>query len=315
MKILNTILLSMVAVAAMGQNCEPIKFGDFDSWIVRNIKESGIIGGNTRTLYEVGPSQTIDGAVPYTNKGGSPWGTSNIYAKVSGITKTNTTVFREPRGNGFCAKLETVLQKVKVLGIINIKVLAAGSVFLGETIEPIKDTKNPMAKIRAGMPFMRRPKALVVDYKVKLTDEPNRIYESMSSRREVKGMDMPDIILVLQKRWEDEEGNIHALRVGTMFHRFTKSTDDWVNGARFTIHYGDITKESYYKSYMGLIQGEETKYAINSKGKNVKILEEGWADADTTPTHMILQFDSSYGGAYVGTIGTTLWIDNVKLEY
>ena len=30
---------------------ELIKFGDFDQWIVRNIKESGIIGGDTKQLY------------------------------------------------------------------------------------------------------------------------------------------------------------------------------------------------------------------------------------------------------------------------
>ncbi|MCF0188238.1 MAG: PCMD domain-containing protein [Bacteroidaceae bacterium] len=304
----------MLSVLSYGQTYEKIKYGDFDSWVVRTIKESGIIGGNTRTLYEVGPSRTIDGAVPYTSNGASPWGTSNVLAKVSGITKTNTTVVREKRGEGYCAKLETVLQKVKVLGIINIKVLAAGSVFLGETIEPITSTKNPMAKIKAGMPFTKRPKALVFDYKIKLMDSPNRIYESMSSRREVKGMDMPDVILVLQKRWEDADGNIHALRVGTMFHRFTKSTE-WVNNARFEIKYGDITKESCYQSYMGLITGDDTKYAPNSKGKNVKIIEEGWASADETPTHMILQFDSSYGGAYTGTVGTTFWVDNVRLEY
>ena len=29
---------------------ELIKFGDFDQWIVRNIKESGIIGGDTKQL-------------------------------------------------------------------------------------------------------------------------------------------------------------------------------------------------------------------------------------------------------------------------
>ena len=45
------------------------------------------------------------------------------------------------------------------------------------------------------------------------------------------------------------------------------------------------------------------------------VKEEGWASADETPTHIILKFDSSHGGAYVGTIGNTLWVDNVKLVY
>lgn len=61
--------------------------------------------------------------------GGSPWGTSNVMAKVAGITKTNTSVFKEKRGNGFCARLETRIESVKVFGIVNIAVLASGSIF------------------------------------------------------------------------------------------------------------------------------------------------------------------------------------------
>lgn len=30
---------------------------------------------------------------------------------------------------------------------------------------------------------------------------------------------------------------------------------------------------------------------------------------------MMLQFSSSYGGAYIGSPGNTLWIDNVELVY
>ena len=66
---------------------------------------------------------------------------------------------------------------------------------------------------------------------------------------------------------------------------------------------------------MGLVSGSDTYYALNSKGKNVPIIEEGWASADETPTHILLKFDSSHGGAYVGTEGNTLWIDNVKLVF
>ena len=92
----------------------PLKYGDFNQWITRSIKESGIIGGDTKTLYEIGPTQHINGNVAYTNKGGSPWATSNDYEKVSGITKTNNSVYRDKRGNGYCAKLVTHIEKVKV---------------------------------------------------------------------------------------------------------------------------------------------------------------------------------------------------------
>lgn len=236
-------------------------------------------------------------------------------AKVCGITKTNTSVYREKRGNGYCARLETHVEKVKVMRIVDIEVLAAGSVFLGSVPEPITNTSNPMSKLSLGVPFTKRPKAVKFDYKVKLTNDQNRIRQTGFSRvSTVPGRDMPDVLCLLQKRWEDEKGNVYAKRIGTMIHRFDKSTD-WVNGAEFAIQYGDISKKPGFQSYMGLISGDRTQYTRNSKGKMVPIKEVGWADADEVPTHMVLQFDSSYGGAYVGSIGTTLWIDNVHVVY
>ena len=34
----------------------PIKYGDMDQWIIRKVHESGVIGGNTKLLYEIGPT-------------------------------------------------------------------------------------------------------------------------------------------------------------------------------------------------------------------------------------------------------------------
>lgn len=62
-------------------------------------------------------------------------------ARVAGITKTNTSVFPEKRGDGFCARMDTRMESVKVFGIVDITVLAAGSIFLGNVHEPIKGTK------------------------------------------------------------------------------------------------------------------------------------------------------------------------------
>jgi hypothetical protein len=39
------------------------------------------------------------------------------------------------------------------------------------------------------------------------------------------------------------------------------------------------------------------------------------AGKDEHPTHLILQFTSSMGGAFVGSPGNKLWIDNVNLVY
>lgn len=310
------LLLALLATTSVMAQKELFKYGNFDQWIVRNIKESGIIGGEKKTLYEIGPSAVWNENKAYTNQGGSPWGTSNVMAKVAGITKTNTSVYREKRGDGYCACLKTHIEKCVVLGLVNIKVLAAGSVWLGQALEPVTGTSNPMSKLSAGIPFNKRPKAITFDYKVKLSGEPNRIRETGFSRvTTVKGMDMPDVICLLQKRWEDEDGNIYAKRVGTLVHRFNKNTSDWVNGAEFEIWYGDITKHAGYRPYMGLLKGDDTKYSINSKGENVPVKEVGWASENELPTHIILQFDSSYGGAYVGSVGNTLWIDNVGVVY
>ena len=98
------------------QKVEMIPFGDMDHWVVREIHESGIIGGNTKHLYELGPTDTIIGNTAYTNRGGSPWANSNVMAKVAGVVKTNTSVFPERRDNGWCARLETRMESVKVFG-------------------------------------------------------------------------------------------------------------------------------------------------------------------------------------------------------
>lgn len=296
------------------ENVVPFAYGDMDNWIVREIHESGIIGGNTKWLYELGPSDTIVGNTAYRNMGGSPWATSNVMAKVAGVVKTNTSVFPEKRGDGMCARMETRYESVKVFGLVDIEVIAAGSVFLGTVHEPIKGTKNPQAMLQSGVPFSKKPKALRFDYKVKAAPEKNRVRSTGFSRKStVAGQDSLAVILLLQKRWEDAEGNVYSKRVGTMVQRYTESTPDWVNDATYPILYGNITSKPEYKPYMR-IQVEE-RYTLNSKGKSVPIQEVGWAEPGEAPTHMVLQFTSSHGGAYIGSPGNTFWIDDVELIY
>ena len=296
------------------ENVVPFAYGDMDNWIVREIHESGIIGGNTKWLYELGPSDTIVGNTAFRNMGGSPWATSNVMAKVAGVVKTNTSVFPEKRGDGMCARMETRYESVKVFGLVDIEVIAAGSVFLGTVHEPIKGTKNPQAMLQSGVPFSKKPKALRFDYKVKAAPEKNRVRSTGFSRKStVAGQDSLAVILLLQKRWEDAEGNVYSKRVGTMVQRYTESTPDWVNDATYPILYGNITSKPEYKPYMR-IQVEE-RYTLNSTGKSVPIQEVGWAEPGEAPTHMVLQFTSSHGGAYIGSPGNTFWIDNVELIY
>ena len=59
--------------------------------------------------------------------------TSNVYAKVSGVTKGSNAVYPANRtANNRCAKLCTQMERVKVLGLINMDVMVAGSMFLGD---------------------------------------------------------------------------------------------------------------------------------------------------------------------------------------
>lgn len=293
----------------------PVKYGDMEQWVTRKIHESGIIGGKTKLLYELGPTQEIDGNIAYVNQGGSPWGNSNVMAKVMGIVKTNVSVFPEKRETGgYCARLETHIESVKVLGLVNITVLASGSLFLGDMKEPITGTKDGEKALNSGVPFTSRPKAVRYDYKVKMSGQPDRIRQTGFSRKStVPGQDCAIMTCFLQKRTEDEDGNIIAKRVGTAVVRYDK-TEDWRNGATYEIMYGDITRDERYDAeMMGLGAGHY--YARNKEGESVLIQENGWADADEQPTHLILQFTSSLGGAFIGSPGNTLWVDNVHLVY
>lgn len=315
-KTLTATFLLCLALAAPAQSDKVVtlKYGNFDSWLTRTIHESAVIGGADKTLWEIGPVKHLDGNTAYKNAGGSPWGTSNVYAHVSGITKTNNSVYRDKHGSGYCARLETHIEKVKVLGVVNIKVLAAGSVFLGDMTEPITGTKDGLKYMNWGVPFTSRPHALRFDFKFKAAEQANRIkLTGFGGSSEVKGRDKAIATLLLQRRTEDTKGNITAKRVGTMVVTYSKSTSGWIENATYEILYGDIRHNAHYDAAtMGLRQ---TDYARNSKGKSVIVRETGWASAGEAPTHLLIQFSSSHGGAYIGSPGNTLWIDNVRLVY
>ncbi len=307
---LTMVLLLLMAGHAGAEKIVPIRFGNFDQWITRNIKESGLLGGKTKTVYEVGPSQTINGDKAYSNLGGSPWATSNVMAKVMGITKTSNAVFPDRRGAGRCAKLCTMMEHCKAVGLINIDVLVSGTVFLGRMVEPIKSTKNPYSKMEMGIPFTGRPRYLQFDYRL-YAPAGSPIYSSgFGSKKTLTGKDYAEVFILLQHRWEDAKGNIHASRVGTGRQRFGTSTGGWVTSHRIPVWYGDIRSHAGYKSFMGLISREKSYYARNSKGKMVPVIEESWASAGTAPTHVLVMASSGCGTAYTGTVGMTFWVDN-----
>ncbi|MDH6308802.1 hypothetical protein M2451_001368 [Dysgonomonas sp. PFB1-18] len=299
-------------MSAQSGKVESIAFGNMDHWMVRKIKESKVIGSNTKYIYEIATGDTLVD-VAYKNTT-SPWATSSVLAKVKGVTKASITVFPEQRGSGSCARLETRIESVRVLGLFDINVLASGTIFLGEMVEPIKDTSNPQSKLVTGIPFTGRPKALQYDYKVSTGGDCIRS-TGFSGQKKVDKKDMAEVQILLQYRWEEPSGNVYAKRVGTGWERFDKSVGTWQNNHRLEVHYGDISGKNFYGAYMGLKQGEDAYYTRNSKGKMVPIQEVGWALPDEKVTHLIVQFSSSNGGAYTGSTSSKFWIDNVKLAY
>lgn len=311
-----TLLIGTSALRAGAADIELIKYGDFSNWVTRHLHESTVIGGKDKTLYEIGPTRTIEGNKAYVKSPDSPWATSNVYAKVSGIVKTSNAVYPAQRSDGNkCAKLCTQIETVKVLGLINMDVMVAGSIFLGEMIEPITSTSNPYSKMEMGVPFTRRPKSLVFDYKVDMPNVDYRIKSSgFGAKKKIPGRDEAVVFVYLQRRWEDAKGNIHAKRVGTAGKHF-RNGSQWVNGFNLPIRYGDISKQGSMPSYLKLRDKDNSYYARNSKGKMVPVIEEGWDSADAKPTHAIVMFSAGNGAPYVGTEGLTFYVDNVGFKY
>ncbi len=308
-------VLALLSIGLMqAERIVDVPFGNFETWTVRHIKESGMIGGKTRTLYVVAPTDTIDGNIPYVyGKKGNPWSMSDAYAVVAGIHKAAGTVSPEKRGNGTCCRMDAKILDVVVWKVINLHVLVNGTIFWGRTIEPVTTAKDPYRNIDFGVPFTSCPKYLQFDYKCLVSPE-RWIWKAtgLTSPKKIEGHDECEAYLLLQKRWEDSNGNIHALRVGTAYERYDKDQKEWVNAHRIEVKYGDITKNADYKSYMGL---ERPMRAMNSKGKIVPIQEEGWAPVGTTPTHAILVLTSGCYSAFHGHDGNAMWVDNVKLVY
>ncbi|MCM1520955.1 MAG: PCMD domain-containing protein [Lachnoclostridium sp.] len=315
-KRLNIIIMAALSsIASIAQSIEYLKFGDMNQWVTRHIHESAVIGGNDKTVYAIGPTQTIEGNKAYTNLGGSPWATSNVYARVSGVTKTSNAVYPFSRAEGDnAARLTTQIEQVKVLGLINMDVMVAGSMFLGQMFEPITSTKNPYSKMEMGVKYTSRPKALVFDYKVDMPAVNTRVKSTgFSSKKTLPGHDNAVVFVFLQRRWEDAEGNIHAKRVGTGGRLFTKSSD-WVNGYQLPIFYGDISKEKTFQPFLALRDKDDAYCARNSKGKLMPVIEEGWDDPSAQPTHLVVMFSAGSGEPFIGTEGLTLYIDNVGLK-
>ena len=154
-------MVSMNPSTAQAEDHRFKNFGDFEQWIVRYIQESPIIGGQRKTIYAIGKTDTIRNNTPYVNPiQDNVWSVSNAYAKVVGIEKASGTVTPEKRGDGWCCRLEVRTEEVKVLGIINLTVMVTGTIFTGRTLEPVSNASRPYEK-NARLVFL--PSAFLYD--------------------------------------------------------------------------------------------------------------------------------------------------------
>lgn len=315
-KLLSLAVMALVtATGAQALRLEKINYADFSQWVSRDIEESKVLGGDTKRVYAIGPTKHIKGNVAYKPEGGSPWATSNVYAKVSGIVKASNTVEPSTMGGSKVAKLQTKMEHVKVLGVINMDVMVAGTIYLGRVNEPISSTSAPFSKMSMGIPYNKSPKALVYDFRIDMPSVNTRVRSTgMSRKKTISGRDQAEVYCLLQKRWEDKNGNVYAQRVGTGRERYSRSVA-WTKGHQLPIHYGDITRQPFYKPWMGLLNGEKAYYGYNSKGKLVPVKEVGWAPVGTKPTHVLVMASTSCGEPFVGTEGITMYIDNIAFGF
>ena len=294
-------------------NLGQLNYSSLDFWYVRKVKESALLSGKTIDLFGIGKVDPNSDFYDTTLKDPkSPWGTTNIYSKMV-LDIANTRVFPEKRGDGYCCRLETAIRKDNIVGM-KVEVLIAGTLFLGEIIEPIKSLKDPVKNSNQGVRFNKKPKAVKFDYKYNVGK--NRVNATYNTKP-VEGTDKAEFCLILQKRWEDKNGNVFATRIGGARQFFTGTVNQWVNGSIFPVTYGDITHlPEYDPKTMGLIPEVSEVYVKNSQNKMVPLVETGWGKSEDIPTHLILYYTSSYQGVeYIGSTETVFWVDNIELVY
>lgn len=309
------IISTIISYAQVSEVLLP--YGDMNQWQVRYIRESGILGGERKTLYAIAPTDTIYHNQAYVPCTGNPWGSSSTYAKCIVETAADGAVSPEKRGDGYCCRLENKLKHVE---LCDIYAMVTGTIFFGENLEPVGlAAKNkPYTAIDFGFPFNQHPMALKLDYKAKVEDS-NVIISTRRNKIEFEeGRDMVGLLLLFQYRWEDPEtGNIYAYRVGTASMRVSNDVPEWINNHIVPIRWGKTALSTTANEDTILAPQEHlnSSYMMtrNSKGKMVMIEEVGYSTI--APTHAVLMILSSWAGAFRAHEGNIFWVDNLRWVY
>ena len=291
-----------------------VPYGDMELWIQRSVTDSKILGGFTHIMHEVSGGVDIGNNMPYKKAVFVPWASSNTFADV-GVVKGSSTVLKDVRGDGYCAKLVTKLEVVNVLRLFNINVIAAGTLFFGSRTEPLSSASDGIRLINRGIETKVSPESVIFDYKYHSAGE--RYYaDGVGAPELVGGKNVGEVIVFLQKRWEDEDGNIFAKRLATAIIQLDDTNGEWINDFELPLFYGNITDKDIYNTSTYLLNDDTPEdlvhYTTNSKGEQTRIIEIGFGDKSDKPTHVFMSFSSSQTGAFIGAPGSVLWLDNVK---
>ena len=132
MSLLAAILFTVSAGAQQSVVDAINAYGTFDSWSMREVKESGLIGGATKTLYEFyGDQETVfTGKTPFCAPEGYLWRTNNVLAVVAGVVKTNNYIYIGPFITMITAAL-TIGEPVSLAGVAGTACIIVGVVLAG----------------------------------------------------------------------------------------------------------------------------------------------------------------------------------------
>ncbi len=109
----------------------------------------------------------------------------------------------------------------------------------------------------------------------------------MGGQKHFEGNDKAEVFIILQRRWEDAEGNIHAKRVGTgrelrAQHGERPPADGALRRHLF---------ESYFKPYMGLYSRGPELLRATAAARWCRLLRRAGTTLATL-THMMVMFSS-----------------------
>ncbi|AZQ62444.1 hypothetical protein EI427_09395 [Flammeovirga pectinis] len=208
---------------------------------------------------------------------GTPTGWETSNPGTSFLSVVNVYEEKDDVISGSAAKLET-----KAIGITGI----ASSTFYTGAFK--LDLSDPAKSAQLGVPFDKRPTSLSFSYKY----TPGDNYQQFTgvTGTDITGIDSCLVYMYLQKRSGDD-----IKRIGTAALQSSETISDWTQKT-LDVTYGEIPNAG--------------------AGFKLRPEETGWANADETPTHVIIVFASSSAGDYFrGSIGSLMYVDQLSISY